>query len=130
MNHPGIPSRAPLVPARQILHRHNLPAATRVVLPAQRASPYTGDVIRVTTLFFASTRDAVGQRSLAVPLPEGATVDDLLQGLVSDYPALAPRCASLMVAVNSEYAQRSTRLRDGDEVALIPPVSGGANVEF
>ena len=86
--------------------------------------------MRVTTLFFASTRDAVGQRQLALDLPEGATVEALLQGLVSDYPALAPRCPTLMVAVNSEYAGRDLRLHEGDEVALIPPVSGGCDVEF
>lgn len=81
--------------------------------------------MNVTTLFFASTRDAVGQRSLPRQLPDGATVEALLQGLISDYPGLARTAANLMVAVNSEYAERGQRLRDGDEVALIPPVSGG-----
>jgi molybdopterin synthase catalytic subunit len=81
--------------------------------------------MRITTLFFASTRDAVGSRSLQRDLPAGATVAALLQGLVADYPALERGANRLMVAVNSEYADRGLELRDGDEVALIPPVSGG-----
>ncbi len=81
--------------------------------------------MRVTTLFFASTRDAVGQRRLARDLPAGATVEALLLGLVSDYPALARSAGHAMVAVNQEYADRSQELHEGDEVALIPPVSGG-----
>jgi molybdopterin converting factor subunit 1 len=86
--------------------------------------------MRLTVLFFASTRDAAGRRSLVVDLPRDATVEALLQGLISDYPALARSAPNLMVAVNSEYADRGMRLHEGDEVALIPPVSGGCDVEL
>ena len=48
----------------------------------------------------------------------------------ADYPALARSVPNLMVAVNSEYAERTAALNDGDEVALIPPVSGGCDVEL
>ena len=86
--------------------------------------------MQITAVFFASTRNAVGQRTLPVTLPAGATVAGLLQALVADYPALARSVPNLMVAVNSEYAERTAALNDGDEVALIPPVSGGCDVEL
>lgn len=74
---------------------------------------------------FASARDAVGRRELSLAVPEGTTVEGLLQRLVSDYPRLAGHTGTLAAAVNQEYADRNTTLRDGDEVAFIPPVSGG-----
>lgn len=86
--------------------------------------------MQITAVFFASTRNAVGQRALPVQLPTGATVEALLQALVADYPALARSVPTLMVAVNSEYTERTATLSDGDEVALIPPVSGGCDVEL
>ena len=78
-------------------------------------------------LLFASVRDAVGQRRLSVAVPEGATVELLLQRLVSDYPRLAGHTGTLMAAVNQEYMPRDTLLHHGDEVAFIPPVSGGSD---
>ncbi|MCU0447083.1 MAG: molybdopterin converting factor subunit 1 [Microscillaceae bacterium] len=73
---------------------------------------------------FGITRDIVGQNQCQVSLTDSATVADLLQQLKIDYPELA-RLSSLLVAVNSEYADNQTLIRLGDEVALIPPVSGG-----
>ena len=81
--------------------------------------------VRVKVLFFASTRELVGQQSIEVGLEEGATVDDLLNRLQGFYPKLQQFAPSLMTAVNTEYVTRGAVLRHGDEVALIPPVSGG-----
>ena len=64
--------------------------------------------MQITAVFFASTRNAVGQRTVPVILPAGATVAGLLQALVADYPALARSVPNLMVAVNSEYAERTS----------------------
>lgn len=83
--------------------------------------------MKVEVLLFASVREAVGQRRLTVMTPDGATVEDLLQRLVSDYPKLAGHTGTLMAAVNQEYVQRDTVLHDDDEVAFIPPVSGGSD---
>lgn len=79
----------------------------------------------VRTLFFASYRDIAGADELDVELPGGASVADLvaqLRASDSRWRALPPAPA---VAVNQDYAPVSTELRDGDEVAFIPPVAGG-----
>ncbi len=82
--------------------------------------------MEVKVLFFASCRDLVGTREASISLPERACVADLLARLAEDRPRLREMEASLMVSVNQTYVDRSQRLSDGDEVAFIPPVSGGS----
>ncbi len=76
--------------------------------------------------FFARLRELAGQGEIEVEVGEGLTVADLFQALCARYPALEEYEGRLMFAVNAEYAQPSRPLRGGEEVALIPPVSGGA----
>lgn len=78
----------------------------------------------ISVLLFGITRDLTGQSSVSVSLNEGASVGDLLGQLHQEYPALAG-IRSLLVAVNGEYAEANLTLSRNDEVALIPPVSGG-----
>lgn len=80
--------------------------------------------MRVQARFFAAYRELTGASKTEVRLPEGATVSDLIDALRErgPYQALPPKPA---VAVNLEYAHIGTGLRDGDEVAFIPPVAGG-----
>ena len=78
----------------------------------------------VSVLLFGITRDLTGQSAVSVPLLEGASVGNLLDQLNQDYPALAG-IRSILVAVNGEYADMDQVLRQRDEIALIPPVSGG-----
>ena len=78
--------------------------------------------IRVLT--FGIVRELCGSSSLNIVLDEGATVDVLRTSLITQYPALK-QLASFMIAVNNEYAPVSLGLSAGDEVAIIPPVSGG-----
>jgi molybdopterin converting factor subunit 1 len=80
--------------------------------------------IRVHVRLFASYREAAGTNRLDSSLAAGATVADLLAALAPRIPAL--QRAPGMVAVNQTYVTPETALEDGDEVALIPPVSGGA----
>ena len=75
--------------------------------------------------FFASAREAVGHRELDLEVPQGLTAGDLVQRLISDYPRLAGHAATMMLAVNESYVEPAHRLAAGDEVAFIPPVSGG-----
>ncbi|MBI4339468.1 MAG: molybdopterin converting factor subunit 1 [Chloroflexi bacterium] len=75
---------------------------------------------------FAILREQAGTGATTLVLPEGATVADLIAALRGRYPALRFDAASTMVAVNLEYVSQDHPLRDDDEVALIPPVSGGA----
>ena len=61
-----------------------------------------------------------------VDLEDGATVATLMRRLESDHPKLSPYVGYLMTAVNAQYVERSHPLKEGDEVAFIPPVSGGS----
>jgi molybdopterin converting factor subunit 1 len=79
--------------------------------------------LRVRVRLFASYREAAGTGQLEADLPRGARVADLLARLQPRVPALA--AARGLVAVNLAYVDADTVLHDGDEVALIPPVSGG-----
>lgn len=80
--------------------------------------------MKLTLLAFGIAKDITGSRFSEIELPEGNTVSDLRKMLASRYPVLK-ELAALRFAVNSEYAQESAILKEGDEVALIPPVSGG-----
>ncbi|HYF77566.1 MAG TPA: MoaD family protein, partial [Symbiobacteriaceae bacterium] len=82
----------------------------------------------VTVKLFAATADAVGRRQLEGDFA-GITIAQMLARLQEEYPRLAKIAGSLAVAVNREYAQQDRVLQEGDEVALIPPVSGGSGDE-
>ena len=82
--------------------------------------------VQVRLLFFASIADIVGARQLDVEIPSGSTVGDLLSELEGQYPRLAGYKSILLTSVNEEYAKPETTIADGDEVAIFPPVSGGA----
>ena len=73
---------------------------------------------------FGIAREIVGQSSLALTAPAGQSVAGLLAELRTAYPELAS-LRSLAVAVNNEYAAGDVALHERDEIALIPPVSGG-----
>ena len=75
---------------------------------------------------FAIQRELAGTREVALDLPDDATVDDAWAALVGIHPNLAPGRPSVRFARNGAYADGATHLADGDEVAMIPPVSGGA----
>ena len=81
--------------------------------------------MKVKVLFFASFRDIAGCKEKDWEIPEGVTVGDLKDRVMTAFAGLGPLSNSLAVAVNTEYSDDSTVLSDGDEVALIPPVSGG-----
>lgn len=76
--------------------------------------------------FFASLRERLHQREATRTLPAGATVGEVWAALCAERPELAALTASISFAVNREYVERTHVLQDGDELALIPPVSGGA----
>jgi len=81
-------------------------------------------------LLFAALREAVGEKSLELELRDSATVADLLAQLEAKHRVFVGHRGRLLVARNEERAAPSAVLRDGDEVALLPPVSGGAEREW
>jgi molybdopterin converting factor subunit 1 len=82
--------------------------------------------MKVRVRLFAGLRELIGQQEIIVDLAEEATVADLRDQLCRDYPRLTPFLPALACAVNEDYKSPEHRLQDGDEVALIPPVSGGS----
>lgn len=78
--------------------------------------------------FFASLRERLKASAAERAVADGATVGDLWAALCAERPDLQPLGSSVSFAVNREYVERDHVLRDGDEVALIPPVSGGCAV--
>jgi molybdopterin converting factor subunit 1 len=84
--------------------------------------------VQVRVLFFGLLTDVIGRRSDTLSLPDGATLHDLLAHYQSNFPRLKGFASSLAVSVNQNYAPLSASLSEGDEVALLPPVSGGTGV--
>jgi MoaE-MoaD fusion protein len=81
--------------------------------------------VPIDVLLFGPLADLAASPKVRCLVPEGARVDELLKRLRERFPALAPRLDSAAVAVNLAYVARDRALAAGDEVALIPPVSGG-----
>ena len=82
-------------------------------------------MISVNIKPFASYREMIGEKGIVMNLPEGSSVSALISDLVDKYPGLKPVESKMVVAVNYEYQGHNYILRSDDEVALIPPVSGG-----
>ena len=80
----------------------------------------------ITIRLFASYREKAGKSEIEISLPCRATVSDAIRETLRLHPAIAADPTRLMIAVNQEYQPHDYPLSDHDEVALIPPVSGGA----
>ncbi|AUM66593.1 molybdopterin converting factor subunit 1 [Brevibacillus laterosporus] len=86
--------------------------------------------MQVTLLLFAGLAERAGQNSIQIELPDSSTVQDLLDKLPHEYPALKELLSSCFVSVNQEYADHHTIIKENDEVAILPPVSGGEEPRF
>jgi MoaE-MoaD fusion protein len=83
--------------------------------------------MRVTVLFFGVLKEMLSSESQTLDLPPGSTVDTILEHYRELLPQRPKLWSTLAIAVNQSYAVKGCLLRDGDEVALLPPVSGGSN---
>ena len=81
--------------------------------------------MRVTVRFFASHREATEVSSYVTDVPDGASAADILQLLNASFPKLKAAASSVAFAVNREQVPPEASLRDGDELALLPPMAGG-----
>lgn len=85
--------------------------------------------MQVRVLFFGVLRELAGKSSDSLQLPDGGSVRDLIARYESEIPELKKHLSSIALAVNEQYASPDTPLKANDEVALLPPVSGGAPSE-
>lgn len=81
--------------------------------------------MRVTVRLFARLRDIAGAGELQRDAPVGADVRAVWTGLVSEFPELSAYEKSISCAVNADYSRFTATVADGDEIAFLPPVSGG-----
>jgi molybdopterin synthase catalytic subunit len=96
--------------------------------PALRATfPASGEVIAIKARLFARLREQAGAEVETIELPAGSTVADVYEALRRAHPALESNRAAVRAALNQEFADWGATVKDGDEVAFIPPVSGGAH---
>ena len=107
-----------------------------MALTAQAIAPYlvagynshvtnSSKTVRVKVLFFGRLKDIVGQAEDSVELPDGSPIEALFVQYGTSHPELARFRASLVASRNQVFAAWTTPLHNGDEVAFLPPVSGG-----
>lgn len=82
--------------------------------------------MRVTVQLFARLRELAGRTEVPCDVPAGATIAQVWQRLAADHPDLAAYASSVSCARNEEFARMTTAVDDGDVIAFLPPVSGGA----
>ncbi|MBK9171005.1 MAG: molybdenum cofactor biosynthesis protein MoaE [Bryobacterales bacterium] len=83
--------------------------------------------MRIQVLFFGMLKDIAGRSGDSVELAEGAVAGDLFDQYAARFPGLGELAGSIVLARNEEFVARDAALREGDEVAFLPPVSGGAS---
>jgi molybdopterin converting factor subunit 1 len=87
--------------------------------------PHVSPNLRVKVLFFGRVRELTGIREEALEMPEGTTLSELFEHYQKRFPSLRGFRASLVASRNQEFAAWDTPLSSGDDVAFLPPVSGG-----
>ncbi len=83
--------------------------------------------IKVRTRFLGPAKELTGRDEMVLTLPRGSSVANAISALLREFPKFNDHINRYRFAVNFEYADENTLLKDGDELALIPPVSGGAS---
>jgi MoaE-MoaD fusion protein len=83
--------------------------------------------VHVNVLFFGLLKDIVGRSEDRIEIGEGEQLDTLFQRYARQFPRMGELAPSIVLACNHQFCDRSTIVRDGDEVAFLPPVSGGSD---
>jgi len=84
-----------------------------------------GGQMRIRLKLFATFREVVGERDIVMEVEAGSTVEDVVDKLLGAHPKLKRLKDSMIYSVNKEYADPNKGLGDGDEVGILPPVTGG-----
>jgi len=83
-------------------------------------------IVRIKVLFFGMLKDIVGRSEDQIEVADGALVDSVFARYARQFPRLTDLAPSIQLACNHEFCDRSSAIREGDEIAFLPPVSGGA----
>ena len=83
--------------------------------------------VRIRVLFFGVLRDVTGVREDQIEVPEGSRLENIFAVYANKFPRLNEISASIVPALNQQFAPHSAVVSDGDEVAFLPPVSGGSD---
>ncbi|MFQ6106971.1 MAG: MoaD/ThiS family protein [Thermoplasmata archaeon] len=81
--------------------------------------------MKICVKLFATFREIVGEKEVIVEMNEGSTLEDLVMELLDKHPKLRKLKESMIYSINKEYAEPQRELNDGDEVGILPPISGG-----
>lgn len=81
--------------------------------------------MKVRLLLFAVLREIVGREEVELEVATATTVGEVVEKLIAENPQIAAMADVIQVAINQEFAERNTELESGDEIALLPPLSGG-----
>jgi molybdopterin converting factor subunit 1 len=87
--------------------------------------PPVSQTIRVNVLFFGQIKELLGRAQDSIDIPESSSIEDVFQQVAAHNPELQEFRSSVVASRNQEFAAWNTPLRAGDEVAFLPPVSGG-----
>ena len=103
--------------------------APLAAIPPRRYNPHVPakdtNAMRLNVLFFGRIKDAIGHAQESIEIASGSRIEDLFAHFVSRHPGLAAHRPSMAVSRNREFAAWTTPLQPGDEIAFLPPVSGG-----
>lgn len=90
-----------------------------------RSVPSISQTVRIKVLFFGRLKEIVGHVENSVELPEGSSIESLFAAYTANHSELANYRSSLVASQNQEFAPWNSTLHSGDEIAFLPPVSGG-----
>jgi len=82
-------------------------------------------LIKITILYFAHASDIAGKKMENIKIQSNTKISDLFLHLITKYPRLKEMEKSLQISVNREIVKKNFKIKDGDEIALLPPISGG-----